>query len=86
MNYNLELIKIVKEIKKTKAKQVLVQFPDGLKPKALEVSDYLKEKTKAEIYIWLNSCYGACDTPILPTKIEKQFDLFIQFGHSPWKK
>ena len=86
MNYNLELEKIASEIKKVKAKKVLIQLPDGLKPRALEISDYLKEKTKSEVFTWLGSCFGACDTPILPKNIEKQFDLFVQFGHSPWKK
>lgn len=77
MEYNLELEKAVKEIKKQKAKRVLIQLPDGLKPKATEITDYLKKNTKAEIFIWLSTCYGACDYPNL-----KEIDLLIQFGHS----
>ena len=77
MDYDLELDKCVNKIKKQKAKKVLIQLPDGLKPKASEIAKYLEEKTKANIFIWLNSCYGACDIPNI-----KNMDLIIQFGHS----
>lgn len=77
--YDLELDKVVKEIKKKKAKLVLLQFPDGLKPYATSVVDFLEEKTNAEFLIWLESCYGACDTPNLGNV---KVDLFVQFGHN----
>lgn len=80
--YDLELEKIISEIKKKKAKIVLLQFPDGLKQYATAVVDYLEEKTKARFIIWLGSCFGACDTPVLGKNIEKKIDLLIQFGHS----
>lgn len=81
--YDLELDKIINEIKKQKAKLVLLQFPDGLKKYATSIVDYLEEKTdNAEFLIWLESCYGACDTPVLGKDIEKKIDLRIQFGHS----
>jgi 2-(3-amino-3-carboxypropyl)histidine synthase len=80
--YNLELEKIISEIKKNKAKLVLLQFPDGLKPYATAVVDYLKSKTKAEFLIWLGSCYGACDTPVGLERIKPKIDLTIQFGHN----
>ncbi len=82
MNYNLELEKVAKEIKKNKAKTVCVQLPDGLKPEATNIVNKLKEKTGAEIIIWAGDCYGACDTP-LGLK-EMKVDLLIQFGHSTW--
>ena len=80
MEYNLELGKVIREIKKTKAKTVLVQLPDGLKPQATTITKKLQEKTKAKIFIWLGSCYGACDIP------KANVDLLIQFGHSKWHK
>lgn len=80
MNFNLELEKAVKEIKKHKAKIVLIQLPDGLKPKALEISKFLEQQTKCTCIIWEGSCFGACD---LPPDI-KDVDLCIQFGHSIW--
>ena len=80
--YDLELDKVVKNIKKSKAKFVLLQFPDGLKPYATIVVDYLEEKTNAEFLIWIESCFGACDTPTGLEKIKPKIDLIIQFGHN----
>jgi 2-(3-amino-3-carboxypropyl)histidine synthase len=80
--YDLELDKIISNIKKNKAKLVLLQFPDGLKPYATIIIDYLKKKTNTEFLIWLNSCFGACDIPVLGKELEKEIDLIIQFGHS----
>jgi len=81
--YDLELEKVISEIKKKKIKLVLLQFPDGLKPCATAVVDYLREKCKgAEFLIWLGDCYGACDTPILGKELEKKIGLVVQFGHN----
>ena len=80
--YDLELENVVKNINGKKAKLVLLQFPDGLKPYATAVVDYLESKTKAEFLIWLGSCYGACDTPTGLEKIKPKIDLVIQFGHN----
>jgi 2-(3-amino-3-carboxypropyl)histidine synthase len=76
--YNLELDKAVKEIKSKKAKRVLIQLPEGLKAKAQEIVDFIQENTKAKCFIWLGTCYGACDIP------KADFDLLIQWGHSTW--
>ena len=80
MDYDLELERVKEEIKKSKAKRVLVQLADGLKPHATEVAREL-ERTGARIYIWAGSCFGACDLPNV-----KGFDLVVHFGHSAWKK
>ena len=80
MTYDLELEKVIKKIKKSKPKTVLIQLPDGLKPKAKEIADEIEQKTKATPIIYLASCYGACDTPDI-----KNIDLLIQWGHSRWK-
>ena len=78
--YDLELDKVINNINKNKCKLVLLQFPDGLKPYATVVVDYLREKTKSEFLIWFGSCYGACDTPVGLEKLN--IDLIIQFGHN----
>jgi len=80
--YDLELEKVVKEIKNKKAKLILLQFPDGLKPYATAVVDFLEEKTNAGFLIWFGSCFGACDLPIGLEKIKPKIDLIIQFGHN----
>ena len=81
MEIELELDKAVKEIKKNKAKRVLIQLADGLKPRATEIVEYLEKNTNAKCFIWLESCFGSCDIP--DSKIlEKNIELVLQFGHS----
>ena len=80
--YDLELDKVISEIKNKGFKLVLLQFPDGLKPYATIVVDYLEKKTSAEFLIWLESCFGACDIPVSLEKIKPKIDLIIQFGHN----
>ena len=80
--YDLELDVVVDKINKNKAKLVLLQFPDGLKPYATVVVDYLQENTKAEFLIWFGNCFGACDTPVGLEKLKPKIDLVIQFGHN----
>lgn len=82
INYDLELDKIIKVIKKQDTKIVCLQLPEGLKPWALKLTDAIEQKTKAQCIIWLGSCYGACDIPLELEKLG--IDLLIQFGHSPW--
>lgn len=81
MEYDLELEKTINEIKKRNARTVCIQLPEGLKQKATEIADALKKKTGAEILIWAETCFGACDIPDL-----KDVDLLIHWGHSEWKK
>ena len=82
--YELELDKVEKEIKKARAKRVLLQFPDGLKPYSLAVTEELEKRIKGiEIIIWFGSCFGACDVPL---HMEKLVDMIVQFGHTEFKK
>lgn len=81
--YNLELEKVLAEIKKIKKSnpKILIQLAEGLKPRAKEIQEFLEEKFKkdkinCELFFWLGSCYGKCDIPNVD-----EFDLIIQFGH-----
>jgi 2-(3-amino-3-carboxypropyl)histidine synthase len=80
MDYDLELERAADLIDSARAKRVCIQLPDGLKPRAKEVVDFLSRNTKADVFIWAGSCFGACDTPDI-----RDFDLLIQWGHSEWK-
>jgi len=84
-NYDLELNKVVREIKSNKAKLVLLQFPDGFKPYAPSIVNKLEELTnnKVKFLIWLGTCFGACDVPNISKNIN--IDLVVQFGHAGWK-
>jgi len=81
-SYNLELNKLIKEIKKQKARLVCIQLPDGLKPKANEIQEKIEKNTNAKVVIWLGSCFGSCDIP----NLDKKVDLLVQFGHSKFVK
>ena len=80
MGYELELGKVIGKIQKEKIGRVCIQLPDGLKPKAKEIADAIKSNTKAQVFIWLGSCFGACDIPGQAEKLG--VDLLIQWGHS----
>lgn len=84
LDYDLELSKIVESVKKQKSKRVLLQFPEGLKPYATQVVEELQQKlgNKTEIFIWLDTCFGACDIPLEVERLG--VDLIVQFGHSAW--
>ncbi len=83
MDYDLELDRVVSEIRKAKAKRVCIQLADGLKPRAKEIQEAVEKNTDAEVLIWAGSCFGACD---LPLQVEKLgVDLLIQFGHTEWE-
>ena len=78
-DFDFETERVKELIKKKRAKRVLIQLPDGLKPFATRIVDEL-EKTGAEIIIWLGSNYGACD-PAEPKR--PKIDLIIHYGHQP---
>jgi len=83
-DYELELEKAVKEIKKADARLVCIQLPDGLKRYADEIHKEIESRTKANVIIWLGSCFGACD---IPRGLENiGVDLLIQWGHEEWKQ
>ena len=79
--YDLEIDKIVKGIKGKRAKKVLLQFPEGLKPYAQVICDEVSENAGCECFIWMETCFGACDVPNIEN-IKKDVDLIVQFGHS----
>jgi len=81
-NYDLELSKAVEEIKKSEAKLVCIQLPDGLKPKANEIQQHIENNTNASVIIWLGSCWGGCDIPVAVEKLG--VDLLIQWGHNEY--
>lgn len=80
--YDLEIPRIINTIKKENAKNVLLQFPDGLKHYSQTIADHIEDKTSCNCIIYLGTCFGACDLPINTDNLG--IDLVIQFGHSNW--
>lgn len=84
-DYDLELEKVAEKINQEKAKSVLIQLPDGLKPKSREIKEFLAKKidNRTKIFFWAGSCFGSCDIPTSANNAN--VDLIIQFGHSAWQ-
>jgi diphthamide biosynthesis enzyme Dph1/Dph2-like protein len=82
--YSIDLKKASDEISKEKPKLVLLQFPDGLKPKAKEIKEQLKQKHQdTNFIVWAGSCFGSCDIPLQAKSLN--VDLILHFGHPEWK-
>jgi diphthamide biosynthesis enzyme Dph1/Dph2-like protein len=83
--YDLELQKVAEKINQEKARTVLIQLPDGLKPKAKEIKEFLAKKidSRTRIFFWAATCFGSCDIPTSANNAN--VDLIIQFGHSAWQ-
>lgn len=94
--YELELERVVNEIEKSGAGSVLLQLPDGLKPWATCIVDYLSEVCdvdasrgngkqaigNGENSVSIRVWLGSCFGACdLP---DSDADLVIQFGHSRW--
>jgi len=78
--YKINIDKIVKKIEQSGAKKILLQLPDGLKPRAVKLASELKEKTSAEIIVWAGSNFGGCD---IPTYVKREgIDLIVNVGHA----
>ncbi len=61
------------------AKVIGIQLPDGLKPKAFEIVEKLKEKGY-EVIVSGESCFGACDIDL---NLLKVVDVLLHFVHTP---
>lgn len=83
MEYDFEIERIVSEIRRLKAKSVGLQFPEGLKTRAVEIAGEIERKSGAMVVIFADPCYGACDTKESDAK-RLGLDLMIQFGHDPF--
>ena len=82
--YDYELERIIKEIKKSKARRVGLQLPEGLKVQAAGIAKEIEEKTGTETIIFIDPVYGACDTKQNDAEM-LGLDILIHFGHTKLK-
>jgi len=80
--YDLQEQKLIAEIRKIRAKRVLLQFPEGLRRLASRICRLIEDNTDALPMVSIDPCYGACD---LPTHQGERLgvELIVHFGHSP---
>jgi len=77
--FDLDLDRALELIKKSGAKIVGVQVPEGLKRIASDLAGEIEEKTDAEVIVSGDPCYGACDVDL---ELCRATDLVIHIGHS----
>lgn len=80
-SFNLEEKRLKKEIIERKAKKVLLQLPEGLKPEATKLAKVIEEAGATPL-ILAEPCYGACDIALEEAEALKA-DLIVHYGHSP---
>jgi 2-(3-amino-3-carboxypropyl)histidine synthase len=80
LGYDLELDEVCQTIEKNGYKNIMLQFPEGLKRAATEVKDIIENRTKADVLISADLCFGACDTPLALEPLG--MDFLVQFGHT----
>lgn len=73
----MDLEAAVEEIKARGCKTVGLQYPDGIRLRALELAEELEKRTGATVMISAEPTFGACDVPRMPV------DLIVQIGHAP---
>ena len=79
--YHIDLEKALEIIKKNKYKLAALQVPEGLKTHISKFIEYIESKTDAQVVIYEDPCFGACDT-VTPKLIDIGVDFAIQIGHS----
>ncbi len=81
MKFDLEREKVINKIKtilKTKKNpKIIFQAPEGLKLDVEKEAEEIGELLDIDIFIYGNSCFGACDIPNI------EYDLLVHYGHEP---
>jgi 2-(3-amino-3-carboxypropyl)histidine synthase len=69
--------RLVEVIRGRNAKTVGLQFPVGLRTKAVELAQELEVKASVSCVVSADPSFGACDVPDMPV------DLIVHLGHAP---
>lgn len=78
--FDFEEERLKQEVSRVKAKYVLIQMPEGLKPEAPRLAK-LVESVGAIAIVSADPCYGACDLATSQAE-ELGADLLVHFGHA----
>ena len=79
--YDMELDKVIARIKAADARNVGLQFPEGLKMQAVAIAREIEDKTDATVIISGDPCFGACD--VSDRKMKGIVDFIVHYGHTP---
>jgi 2-(3-amino-3-carboxypropyl)histidine synthase len=78
--FDLEEKRLKIEVQNRKAKLVLIQLPEGLKPYGPRLADIV-EKAGALAIVSADPCYGACDLAMVEAE-RLGADLIVHYGHT----
>ncbi len=70
---------ILNVIDEKQAAIIGLQFPEGLKRQAVNISRIIQQHRRVEVLISGNPCFGACD---IDTQLIELIDVLFHFGHS----
>ena len=79
--YEMDLDKVISKINRKGAKNVGLQFPEGLKIQAVKIAREIENQTDATVIISGDPCFGACD--VSDSKMKGSVDLIIHYAHTP---
>jgi 2-(3-amino-3-carboxypropyl)histidine synthase len=79
--YTFQEDNLIHELNAKKPKRVLLQLPEGLKPKALDLAKLIQEKTSSEVIISGEPLWGACDVAVAEAKT-LNCDMILIYGHT----
>ncbi|MEK6877995.1 MAG: diphthamide biosynthesis enzyme Dph2 [Nanoarchaeota archaeon] len=83
--FDFQIDYVIEEIKKRRAKKIMLQFAEGIKIDALEVVAELNKKVDCDFVVSGDSAWGGCDLAIDDAK-KIGADLIVHFGHAPFIK
>jgi 2-(3-amino-3-carboxypropyl)histidine synthase len=78
-SYDLDLDRAIELIRKSGAKFVGLQAPEGLKRSLPAIAKAISRETGAEVIISGDPCYGACDVDM---ELLDEVDLMLHLGHA----
>jgi len=84
MDYEKNISELAEEIKKKKARKILLQLPEGLKTRAQDIAERI-EALGINVIISGEPCYGACDLRDREAKM-MGCDMLVHVGHSKFFK
>jgi 2-(3-amino-3-carboxypropyl)histidine synthase len=84
-DFDFEIPRVIKEIKKRKAKTIFIQLPLGIKTGFMANLRKIEKATKTNVIVSGGNCWGGCDIPIDEARLVGA-DLIVHFGHAPFMK
>ena len=82
IDYDYKINTIKEKIVELDAKNIILQFPEGLKTDAINVANDIQEvMPSVNVIIDADPCFGACD--LADNKVNRHIDLVVHFAHTP---